>query len=88
MKKLVVVLSLCVPVAFAGGYGLAIADAWDTCVAYLAPRPTDLAPTVCLDISSTGGGRAWEFAVLGVSIVLIVLVASLRPWRRKKEVGR
>ena len=79
-------LSLCVPVAFAGGYGLAVAHAWDTCVAYLAPRPTDRAPIVCLDVYSTGAGRAWEFAVLGIVIVLIVLVASSRPWRRK-EVG-
>ena len=58
------VFSLLIPLAFAGGYLLATDSAWDTCLLQV-PRERHGTPVVCGDISSSGTTTAYSLALSG-----------------------
>jgi hypothetical protein len=64
-RALLMVSSLLIPVAFAGGYLLATANARVTCVLQV-PRDGRGMPAVCADISSTGITTGLLFGIFGV----------------------
>ena len=61
------VLSLLIPLAFAGGYLLATDSAWDACLLQV-PRERHGARAVCGDISSSGTITGLFFGIVGASI--------------------
>jgi hypothetical protein len=67
MKRLLMVMSLLVPLAFTGGYMLATVNARVTCLHQVEPEPTGM-PAVCADISSTGVSTALFFGIAGLVI--------------------
>jgi hypothetical protein len=63
-RLLLVIFSLLIPLAFAGGYMLATENAWDTCM-FQVPRGAQGVPAVCGDISSTGIATGLFFGIAG-----------------------
>ena len=61
------ILSLLIPLAFAGGYLLATDSAWNACLLQV-PQERHGTPAVCGDISSSGTTTALFFGIVGASI--------------------
>ncbi len=59
------VFSLLIPVAFAGGYMLATENAWEACLLQI-PRGPHGVPAACADIWSTGTVTGLFFGIAGV----------------------
>jgi hypothetical protein len=70
-RPLLMLFSLLIPLAFAGGYMLATENAWDTCVLQV-PRGPQGVPAVCGDISSTGIATGLFFGITGVIVWALV----------------
>jgi len=77
------VFSLLIPLAFAGGYLLATDSAWDTCLLQV-PRERHGTPAVCGDISSSGTTAALFFGIVGVTIWALGWGITWR-YRRKTD---
>jgi hypothetical protein len=67
MKKLAMLFSLLVVVAFAGGYLLATANARVTCETQSEESASGI-PAMCADISSTGVTTALFFGIAGLVV--------------------
>jgi hypothetical protein len=77
MKRLLMVASLLIPAAFAGGYMLATDNAWVTCMHQVEPERTGV-PAVCADISSTGISTGLFFGIVGLAVWGIIWVVFAR----------
>ena len=68
MRRMPLMVStLLIPIAFAGGYLLATDNAWTSCLLQL-PRGRHGVPAVCADISSTGITTGLLFGIVGVIV--------------------
>jgi hypothetical protein len=66
MKWLLMLCTLLLPLAFAGGYMLATANARVACVSQVETQSKGM-PPVCADISSTGVTTALFFGMAGLA---------------------
>jgi hypothetical protein len=69
MRKawLLLVFSLLIPVAFAGGYLLATESAWDACISQVPPGPHGV-PAACGDIWTTGAATGLFSGITGAIV--------------------
>jgi hypothetical protein len=77
MKKLAMLFSFLIPMAFAGGYLLATANARVTCTLQVGDESRGM-PPVCADISSTGVTTGLLFGVVGFVAWAVGWILSAR----------
>ena len=77
MRRLLLILSLLIPVAFVGGYLMATANARVTCVHQVEAEGPGM-PSVCADISSTGVTTALFFGIAGLLVWAVAWLLFIR----------